>query len=145
MRSVELHALPPPTIAWPWRAYIFPTSQSTVRLELHLMVSPTKNHRDDQDSEILIGFDGEPRSVIQRKLPTMTKGGSVIDLGEHNVSNPRLWSPDNPQLHTIEVELNGGIVSERFGLRMFAIDKKKSQLLLNGHPLQLVGLSLIHI
>ena len=55
----------------------------------------------------------------------------------------RLWSPDSPSLHTVElVEPNtshcGGVtVSARFGIR--AIEAREGRLLLNGEPLYLKG------
>jgi beta-glucuronidase len=56
---------------------------------------------------------------------------------------PRLWSPDDPFLYTLEITLrdeNGEVVDsvqQRIGLREFAVSG--TQLLLNGKPIQLKG------
>jgi hypothetical protein len=43
----------------------------------------------------------------------------LLDLGHFSVQNPRIWSTTDPQLHTVSVDLNGAIVTERFGLRFW--------------------------
>ena len=35
--------------------------------------------------------------------------------------NPRIWSTTDPQLHTVSVDLNGAIVTERFDLRLWDV------------------------
>ena len=52
---------------------------------------------------------------------------------------PELWSPDNPVLHDIEARLRDDVVRERVGFRTLAVDG--SEILLNGAPLRLKGIS----
>ena len=58
-----------------------------------------------------------PSRAIKR--PTATARGSdrLLELGRFHVPNPRIWSTQDPQLHTVSVNINGAIVTERFGLR----------------------------
>ena len=45
----------------------------------------------------------------------------LVKLGTFSVPNPRIWSTSDPQLHTVSVDVNGAIVTERFGLRFWDI------------------------
>jgi beta-glucuronidase len=71
----------------------------------------------------------------------------VVDLGIVSVPSPRIWSTTDPQLHTVSVEMNGAVVTERFGLRYWDIQSNHnsddgtttSRIRLNGHVLKLVG------
>lgn len=49
----------------------------------------------------------------------------------------RLWSPEDPQLHFVTVEVNGESVRERFGIRI--IETKGAEILLNGRKIFLKG------
>lgn len=49
----------------------------------------------------------------------------------------RLWSPENPHLHTVTAAVNGRRVTERFGIR--CIEAGRKQLLLNGRAVYLKG------
>ncbi|MGH7953661.1 MAG: glycosyl hydrolase 2 galactose-binding domain-containing protein, partial [Limisphaerales bacterium] len=73
----------------------------------------------------------------------------AIGAGETNLQtlvtphlSPKLWSPQDPNLYYLEVQLNSGNkvldnYAVRFGFRTFAV--KGSELLLNGHPYWLRG------
>lgn len=56
-------------------------------------------------------------------IRTATEGGNdrMLGLGLFSVPNPRIWSTTDPQLHTVSVDLNGAIVTERFGLRYWDV------------------------
>jgi beta-glucuronidase len=129
MRSVELHALPPKNSVWPWRLYALPDSLSTVHLSLHLTFQ-----FNGPLSDILISFDNGP---FVEYAGIATNG--ILDLGTVAVPAPRVWSTVNPQLHTVQVKLNGAIVVERFGLRVLDIDPHTARIRLNGKVLKLVG------
>jgi beta-glucuronidase len=129
MRSVEIHSLPPPTQEWPWRLYVFPKTLSSVELQLHLMSNTSGMMVVDN---IFVGFDGGPR----QSLSGVANNG-IIDLGIHEVPKPRVWSTTDAQLHTLQVEMNCAIVSERFGLRIW--DVKDARIRLNGEVIKLVG------
>ena len=89
------------------------------------------------------------------------KQQKLVDLGVFYVPEPRVWSTTNPQLHNISVNLNGAIVTERFGLRYWDVgnyhpnsttmtnnnnnssssssSSSSSRIRLNGKVLKLVG------
>lgn len=64
------------------------------------------------------------------------------------VSNPVLWSIENPNLYTVKVSLKGGvqtndIVTQTFGIRSFRFDANKG-FFLNWKPMKLKGVNLHH-
>ncbi len=85
----------------------------------------------------------------------------LVTLGIFPVPSPRIWSTSDPQLHTVSIDINGAIVTERFGLRFWDVgmisnhsmvlpskiptnsntsDKMKSnKIRLNGKILKLMG------
>lgn len=141
MRSVELHALPPPRAAtksahmlWPWRLYVIPDSMKTIQVTLHLT---STEYTGPIDSMIKISFDGGPSMEYPAGKFVAVDG--VASLGTLPVPNPRVWSTEDPQLHTIIVEMDGAILTERFGLRMFDVDSTTLRFRLNGEILKLVG------
>lgn len=54
-----------------------------------------------------------------------------------DVPKPRLWSLEDPQLHTVAVKIFGASVTERFGLRRWGVDQ--GRLTLNGEKVKLHG------
>jgi beta-glucuronidase len=57
-----------------------------------------------------------------------------------NVSNLKLWSPQNPKLYDVSIETETDKVNDRIGFR--TIETKGKQILLNGQPVFLKGISL---
>ena len=53
------------------------------------------------------------------------------------ISNPQLWSFDQPNLYRVEIRLNQDLVTERFGFR--SIEAKNNKLFLNGKPFYLIA------
>ncbi|CAJ1949827.1 unnamed protein product [Cylindrotheca closterium] len=142
MRSVELHALPPPREGtsgsslslWPWRVYATPNSLETVNVTLHLT---DRTYTGPIDTEIRVSFDMGPGVAYAPKLFSAVDG--VASLGNMKVPNPRVWSTLDPQLHTLSVEMEGAVLVERFGLRMFDIDEDSLRIRLNGEIIKLLG------
>ena len=53
------------------------------------------------------------------------------------VKNPRLWSPENPELYDLRIEAGEDVVESYFAMRSFGVgndEKGKARLLLNGEP-----------
>jgi beta-glucuronidase len=129
MRSVELHALPPKDSVWPWRLYVLPDSLWTIQLKLRLT-----SKVNGPVSNIFIAFDnGSPTNHSGLAID------GIVELGPLAVPNARTWSTIDPQLHTVQINLDGAIVTERFGLRILDIDPQTSRIRLNGQVLKLVG------
>ncbi|MGE5943962.1 MAG: glycoside hydrolase family 2 protein [Flavobacteriales bacterium] len=68
----------------------------------------------------------------------------VDSSGSHNftinVKNLELWSPETPKLYTVSIETETEKISDKIGFR--TIDTKGKQILLNGNPVFLKGISL---
>ncbi len=133
MRSVEIHAMPPPKILWPWRVYISPQSLSTVDIALHLI----NNNMTAPVNEIFLGFDNDDDEALVETSGIAIDG--VVHLRNVSVPNPRVWSTTDPQLHVLIIRLNGAIIRERFGLRLIDIDHESLRIRLNGEVVKLVG------
>lgn len=61
-------------------------------------------------------------------------GGVTIKT---TVPNPKLWDPENPNLHILKVSIADDAIISRFGLREIKTDGKK--ILINGESVKLLG------
>ncbi|HPY89978.1 MAG TPA: glycoside hydrolase family 2 TIM barrel-domain containing protein [Lentisphaeria bacterium] len=68
-------------------------------------------------------------------LETQPVNGEVVFTLQ--TPNPRLWSPEQPCLHTLKLTIPGDAIVERFGLR--TIETCGENILLNGKPVFLKG------
>lgn len=140
MRSVELHAMDSNGHAVLWRAYVLPTGadmyQSSQITEPDSVDITLEMSSTTIESEIAISlaFDGGATT----QMTAIAAGGKVLLKGL-KVPNAKLWSPDNPNLHTVKIGYLGGYVTERFGLRTFGVDKATSWVTVNGKIVKLVG------
>ncbi|WP_346864068.1 glycoside hydrolase family 2 TIM barrel-domain containing protein [uncultured Draconibacterium sp.] len=109
-----------------------------------------KNNTSDTKSVIIetLVFDKENKLIIsksvKKKLEPDSKTGFLIE--NLSISNPKLWSPDNPYLYQastiIKEDREDGAVLDNLilplGLRWFDFDAE-GRFLLNGEPLKLIG------
>jgi beta-glucuronidase len=151
LRSVEWHKLPSPNNAmtqqqqqqlWPWRLYIFPQKNlQSVQLQLQLVQNDYAGPLDN----VRIRFDDKDDNTFTTELVLAGnmsfQDNGLVDLGVVPVPSPRIWSTHDPQLHTVSVELNGAIVTERFGLRYWDLTSEVvgSRIRLNEQVIKLVG------
>lgn len=79
-----------------------------------------------------------PELKIKKTLPTDLQGQVSCKFN----ANPILWSPDNPKLYTVNLTLAKqiGVISDKIGFR--TIETRGKQLLLNGKPIFLRGISI---
>jgi len=125
-----------------WRAYVMPTGSdftlpehetSPSAVDITLQLSSTA----DAGSTVAftLTFDGGAPAAHGGMV---TKNGTVV-ISNVAVPNPSLWSPEEPNLHTLTVAFRGGEVTERFGLRSFGVDKATARVTINGKITKLVG------
>ena len=68
-----------------------------------------------------------------RTLQVLDPAGQVVASGiDLAIRNPRLWSPEDPALYRLRVDLGGDVTEHSFGFRSFT--SAKGQLFLNGKP-----------
>jgi len=161
-RSVEWHRMPPQQPAgrsnelgeggnltsaiqeqrqlpWPWRCYVVPVdSLADINISCHL----TATGLTAPNLEVELRFDDVQSEVF------LVRGDAVdgvLELGCLPVPHPRIWSPNDPQLHAVQVILNGASVTERFGLRRIGQQHDEcgsggaTNLTVNGEVLKLKG------
>ena len=77
-----------------------------------------------------------PELKIKKTLTTEMDGTASIYMK----AKPQLWSPATPKLYKVEIEMNGETVTDEIGFR--TIETRGKQLLLNGEPIFLKGISI---
>jgi beta-glucuronidase len=95
-----------------------------------------------------IRVDGAaPGSEVRMRAPELgiDTGAPIDDGGFVAIATPlpatlRRWSPGDPKLYAISVQIDGDRIEERVGLRTLRVER--GELLLNGKPLYLEGISI---
>ena len=105
----------------------------TVKLEVEMGDAP-------------ISGEGIVRATVYDAGKAIAKAaGSAAAEIELKIDNPKLWSPDNPHLYGLKVELPGqdpDTVTSYFGMRKIALgkdDQGVTRLMLNDQPLFQIG------
>ena len=89
--------------------------------------------------KIHIELDG-PEKTVTAKI----SNGQIFEFPgagdfEFTINEPKLWSPENPELYSIVLSCGEDSYTARFGLR--SIEKKNKKLYLNGEELFIVGVN----
>ena len=79
-------------------------------------------------AEVKACFDGKEFTG------TVENGSAVVDM---HFDEPRLWSPDTPELYEGCIKLGGDAVETYFGIR--EVEAKNGRILLNGKPIYING------
>jgi beta-glucuronidase len=77
-----------------------------------------------------------PDAGISETITTDQNGYAQVSFDAH----PALWSPENPRLYSVVIEAESDRVADRIGFR--SIETSGRQLLLNGKPVHLRGVSI---
>ncbi len=90
----------------------------------------------------LINPDGNVIDETKKEL-SLTKGDNLISLNFNNLKNPELWSPDNPNLYTVKLNLEKNneffdSTSNKIGYRWYEF-KNHGAFYLNGKKLLIKG------
>lgn len=78
-------------------------------------------------------------SIPELGVDKFVRVGSSGEAALEFTANPTLWSPENPKLYTVTFSLGEDKLSDRVGFRTIAT--KGRQILLNGEPVKLRGIS----
>jgi len=114
------------------RVYVTPTTDGKVRLNLLTSLITSKKQRSQVQIEVL-GPDMKTAAKVSKKIWDEVQNYTF----ELQVSAPRLWDIDKPELYTVEVILGEEKVTEKFGFRSF--EKKDGKFYLNGRPVYIMG------
>ena len=77
-----------------------------------------------------------PELKINKQVTTTADGIASLTLN----AKPQLWSPENPKLYKVEIQLGDETLSDEIGFR--TIETRGKQILLNGEPIFLKGISI---
>ncbi len=77
-----------------------------------------------------------PELKIKKTIKTTAEGTAAVNIK----AKPQLWSPDNPKRYHVEISLDNHAVVDSIGFR--TITTRGKQILLNGQPIFLKGISM---
>ena len=75
---------------------------------------------------------------LKKKIDLITDENGIVTTTFK--AKPQLWSPENPKLYKVTVECNEEIINDEIGFR--TIETRGKQILLNGKPVFLRGISI---
>lgn len=78
-----------------------------------------------------------PELKVKQKVVTTAYGTATVTFKAKNL---KLWSPEQPKRYRVEVELKGDVLVDSIGFR--TIETRGKQILLNGKPIFLKGISI---
>jgi beta-glucuronidase len=104
-----------------------------------------KGSRDRIDGWIQLDGDLQPQQNVSIEIPEAgIKTSAIADSqGRAEIHIPaklQLWSPKSPKLYDVSISLGSDTVSDAIGFR--TVETRGSQILLNGEPIFLRGISL---
>jgi beta-glucuronidase len=78
-----------------------------------------------------------PELKVNEQVETAADGTAMVTLKAKNL---QLWSPDSPKRYRVEVGLGDEVIADSIGFR--TIETRGKQILLNGQPIFLKGISM---
>ena len=77
-----------------------------------------------------------PELKIKKTIKTAADGTASVNMK----AKPQLWCPENPKRYQVEITLDNSTIGDSIGFRM--IETRGKQILLNGQPIFLKGISI---
>ena len=77
-----------------------------------------------------------PELKVKKTVVTDADGTAAIGMK----AKPQLWTPQNPKLYKVQLEMDGATIDDEIGFR--TIETRGKQILLNGEPIFLKGVSI---
>ncbi|WP_298062251.1 glycoside hydrolase family 2 TIM barrel-domain containing protein [uncultured Rikenella sp.] len=145
-RSVELVTTPATHIALDdygsCGLYVTPTHVSAAQADINTLVG-VRGGSGEMAVVTFVLRDGEGNTLdsLTRRVKLDSKGCADI-AASFGISQPRLWSTDDPYLYDMEARVSGSggydTVKQSFGVRWFSVDDQ-NRFLLNGNPVRIQG------
>ena len=102
-------------------------------LEGRQLAFSVKLNKADADHTVTLNI---PELKLKKTVKTNADGTASISMK----AKPQLWSPENPKRYQVEITLDNSTISDSIGFRM--IETRGKQILLNGQPIFLKGISI---
>ena len=118
---------------------VFVTTPKIEANKATVNVEVTVQNEGNSEQQSIVEVEGQQKTVL------LKAGESKKVDFSYTISNPHLWSPDDPYLYTANVKLStlNSQLSTKYGIRSFSFDAEKG-FVLNGKPMVLNGACVHH-
>ncbi len=118
---------------------VFVTTPKIEANKATVNVEVTVQNEGNSEQQSIVEVEGQQKTVL------LKAGESKKVDFSYTISNPHLWSPDDPYLYTANVKLStlSSQLSTKYGIRSFSFDAEKG-FVLNGKPMVLNGACVHH-
>ena len=102
----------------------------------HMRITPLPD-REEVEVALWMSKDAEVRITVTDSAESCAYPRTSRLKVRIPVKNPRLWSPENPELYDLRIEAGEDVVESYFAMRSFGVgtdETGKARLLLNGKP-----------
>ena len=124
-RDVKLIKVPP--------VYLEDYNLQLTSLEGRRLSFSVKLNKPEADHAVTLSI---PELKIKKTIKTAADGTASINMK----AKPQLWSPETPKRYQVEITLDNSTIGDSIGFRM--IETRGKQILLNGQPIFLKGISI---
>ena len=124
-RDVMLVKVPP--------VYLEDYNLQLTSLEGRQLSFSVKLNKAEADHTVTLNI---PELKIKKTIKTAADGTASINMK----AKPQLWCPENPKRYQVEITLDNSTIGDSIGFRM--IETRGKQILLNGQPIFLKGISI---
>ena len=124
-RDVMLVKVPP--------VYLEDYNLQLTSLEGRRLSFSVKLNKSEADHTVTLSI---PELKIKKTIKTAADGTASVNMK----AKPQLWCPENPKRYQVEITLDNSTIADSIGFRM--IETRGKQILLNGKPIFLKGISI---
>ena len=124
-REVMLVKVPP--------VYLEDYNLQLTSLEGRRLSFSVKLNKSEADHTVTLSI---PELKIKKTIKTAADGTASVNMK----AKPQLWCPENPKRYQVEITLDNSTIADSIGFRM--IETRGKQILLNGQPIFLKGISI---
>ena len=124
-RDVMLVKVPP--------VYLEDYNLQLTSLEGRRLSFSVKLNKAEADHTVTLNI---PELKIKKTIKTAADGTASVNMK----AKPQLWCPENPKRYQVEISLDNSTIGDSIGFRM--IETRGKQILLNGQPIFLKGISI---
>ncbi|WP_274641906.1 glycoside hydrolase family 2 TIM barrel-domain containing protein [Streptococcus equinus] len=114
--------------------YVYTKSLSADTAELGIELSVTNESSKSVKIAPQVSLSDQVITFDEQVVAPLATVGFSSEL---TLENPKIWSPEHPNLYQAKVEISGDNLSKSFGIRTFSYDK--TGFYLNGQPYELHG------